>query len=594
MNRHERLEALRARMREGGLDALIIPSADPHQSEYLPDYWSGRIWLTGFDGSAGTALVTAHHAGLWTDVRYFLQAEKQLSGGPFVLYKLMVQTQAEYLDWCIANLAPGQTVACDFLCLSFGQLTAFDEKLKAAGLKLKDCGDLLSDIWPDRPALPSNPVYEHDVKYAGLDRRQKIDLIRAEMNRLKADHFLVSALDEVAWLLNLRGSDVHCNPVFLAYSLISPDQTSLFIHPGKISVALSQSLESDGIRIRPYEEAGAAVAGLSDGMVLIDPNSTNTRIALSIPNGRMISSPSPVMLAKAVKNPTEAGHIRKAMEKDAVALVKAFIWLEKQLQSGSGPSEHDVALKIREFRSQQAAYVGESFDAIIGYGPNGAIIHYRPDPKLSATIMPEGVLLLDSGGQYLDGTTDITRTIALSDVSEEIKRTYTAVLMGHIALSRAVFPKGTRGIQLDAFARQYLWHRKLNYGHGTGHGVGFFMNVHEPPQGFVSAWNQRGNSELVAGMLTSNEPGFYKTGSFGIRIENLVMTRVAGSGEYGDFLDFETMTLFPIDTTLIHEPDMDRASVEWLNEYHTEVYRRVSPYLNEEERAWLEIRCKPI
>lgn len=594
MNRHERIEALRALMREAGVDALIIPSADPHQSEYLPEHWSGRTWMTGFDGSAGTALVTAQHAGLWTDVRYFLQAEKQLAGGPFVLHKLSVQTQAEYLDWCIANLSPGQTLACDFLCLSFGQLKAFDEKLRAAGFQFKDCGDLLSKIWSDRPALPARPIYEHEVHFSGMDRRQKIALIHSEMSKMKADHLLVSALDELAWLLNLRGSDVHCNPVFLGYGLISPDQMKLYVHPDKISEDLIKKLQEDGIRLCPYENISADLAGLPEGMVWIDPNSTNTRLALSIPNGRMICAPSPVMLAKAVKNPTEALHIRKAMEKDAVALTRAFMWLEKQLRSGSGPTEYEVAMKIREFRSEQPAYVGESFDAIIGYGPNGAIIHYRPDPKESATIKPEGILLLDSGGQYLDGTTDITRTIALSDVSEEIKRIYTAVLMGHIALSKAVFPKGTRGIQLDAFARQYLWQKNLNYGHGTGHGVGFFMNVHEPPQGFVSAWNQRGSTELMEGMLTSNEPGFYQPGSFGIRIENLVLTRNAGTGEYGDFLDFETMTLFPIDTSLVFEPDMDRASVEWLNSYHAEVYRRVSPHLNDEERIWLELKCKPI
>ncbi|MBK7232266.1 MAG: aminopeptidase P family protein [Saprospiraceae bacterium] len=594
MSRNEAILALRAQMKTHGIDAYILPTADPHQSEYLPEYYAGRVWISGFKGSAGTVVVTQDHAGLWTDGRYFIQAESELVGSEFVMHKLVVQTQAEYLDWCIANLSPGQTVGCDFWCISFGQLANFDAKLKEAGLILKDCGDLLKDVWTSRPSLPKSPVYLFEDHFAGESRDSKLKRIRLEMKNKKANHLLISALDEVAWALNLRGSDVHCNPVFVAYLLIDEEKAQLFIDPSKLQTDTVELLKSAGVHVQAYDSILGKIQKIRDGLIWIDPSNINCKIALQIPAGSIYSAPSPVMLAKALKNEVEISHIRRAMEKDCHALIQAFIWLEETLQSGQTPTEYEFAMKIKACRASQKDYVGESFDAIIGYRSNGAIIHYKPDPTHSKKINPEGILLVDSGGQYLDGTTDITRTIALSPVSDEIKKINTAVLKGNISLSRAVFPAATKGIQLDLLARQYLWQQLLNYGHGTGHGVGFFMNVHEPPQGFVAVWNQRGSAELQPGMLTSNEPGFYQEGEFGIRIENLVLTIPAGQSEYGEFLKFETMTLFPIDTHLIYFPDLDRSSIDWLNAYHEKVFNRVSPYLNEKEKNWLQEKCKQV
>ncbi|MBK6822202.1 MAG: aminopeptidase P family protein [Saprospiraceae bacterium] len=594
MNIPSRLHALRDQMTKAGVDAYILPSSDPHQSEYLPEYWASREWITGFNGSAGTCVVSMEHAGLWTDVRYFLQAEEQLTGTGITLHRMLVQTQAEYLDWLANHLSPGQTVGCDFWCLSFGQVAHFNKVLSSKGILLKDCGDLLTGIWQDRPALPKTPLFEHDIKYSGRSRTEKLSDVRSHLEKSGADCFLVAALDEIAYILNLRGSDVHCNPVFVAYLMIYKNEAKLFIDPDKVNSEIATSLVADEISIVSYFEIENTIRSLGDNKLLLDPISLNAKLALMIPEGKIVSGSSCIMTMKAIKNQVEIQHIRKVMEKDAVALVKAFMWLEKKLGSGVYPTEYEMAMQIKSCRASMPLYVNESFDAIIGYQSNGAIIHYRPDPNSSKTIRPEGILLLDSGGQYLDGTTDITRTIALSEVAEEIKKEYTAVLMGNIALSRQIFPRGTKGIQLDAFARQHLWQMGLNYGHGTGHGVGFFMNVHEPPQGFVSAWNQRGNTDLVEGMLTSNEPGFYKSGSHGIRIENLVLTQPHSNGDYGPFLALETMTLFPIDTSLIYQPDMDRVSLVWLNQYHQEVYNRVSPLLNEEERIWLQKKCQSI
>ena len=594
MNIPARLHALRDQMTQAGVDAYILLSSDPHQSEYLPEYWATREWISGFNGSAGTVVVSMEHAGLWTDVRYFLQAEEQLAGTGINLHKMLVQTQAEYLDWLANHLSPGKTVGCDFWCLSFGQLAHFNKVLGARGIHLKDCGDLLTNIWQNRPSLPKTPLFEHEIIYSGRSRAEKLAEVQEYLEKSGADCFLVAALDEIAYLLNLRGSDVHCNPVFVAYLMIYKNGAKLFIDGDKVDSTLGASLKSDGISIVPYHEIKNIVSSLGNSKLLLDPASLNAKLSLMVPEGKIVSATSCIMSMKAIKNQVEIQHIRKVMEKDAVALIKAFMWLEKKLASGTYPTEYEMAMEIKSCRNSMPLYVNESFDAIIGYQSNGAIIHYRPDPKLSKTIKPEGILLLDSGGQYLDGTTDITRTIALLETSEEIKKEYTAVLMGNIALSRQIFPRGTKGIQLDAFARQYLWQMGLNYGHGTGHGVGFFMNVHEPPQGFVSAWNQRGNTDLIEGMLTSNEPGFYKSGSHGIRIENLVLTQPHSNGDYGPFLALETMTLFPIDTSLIYHPDMDRVSLLWLNQYHEEVYRRVSPYLNDDEKIWLHKKCQSI
>lgn len=588
----KKIKDLRRVMVSNGIDAYVIPSADPHQSEYPPDHWSGRTWISGFTGSAGTVVVTSNHAGLWTDSRYFLQAEFQLKGSGIILHKLIAQAQAEYIDWICSQLKSGQTLGCDFWCFSLAQIQAFDKKLTEKGIKLKDSGDLLETVWNDRPGFKKDAIYEHPLKYAGTSREAKLKLIRSEMKKAGADYFLISALDEISYLLNLRGKDVHCNPVFMAYLLVSMTDSDLFIPAGKIEDPLRKKLSDAGIHERAYDEITGVFENMkSDKKIMVDQSSMNAKLALKLPKNSILNITSPVMVMKAIKNNTEIGHIRTVMEKDGVALVKAFMWLESTLHKSQKLTEYEFAQQLGVFRSEQAHYVGESFDAIVGYASNGAIIHYRPEKESSAIIKSKGILLVDSGGQYIDGTTDITRTVALSPANLEVKRQFTAVLMGHIALSDAIFPEKTKGIQLDILARQYLWKLGLNYSHGTGHGVGFFMNVHEPPQGFVTAWNQRGQAEMLIGMLTSNEPGYYKEGSHGIRTENLVLNTFHSETVEGKFLKLETVTLFPIDTSLIHSPMMTRQAVDWLNAYHKEVFTRLSPHLDSNEKKWLKKKC---
>ncbi|MEO6190282.1 MAG: aminopeptidase family protein P, partial [Saprospiraceae bacterium] len=542
----------------------------------------------------GTAIITANHAGLWTDSRYYLQAEQELSGTEFELHKLMVQTQAEYVDWICKKLRKGSVIACDFWCYSITQIAHFKKTFEAAGLLLKDSGDLLLSIWLERPPLSLSPIYEHDIKYAGVSRSQKIKLVRDEMKKQKADWFLVSALDEIAHVLNLRGSDVHCNPVFVAYLCIGKAESILFTNPKKISKELLSTLEKNKVIVRSYDKISVFLKSIKDEFIWIDPSTLNAKLSILLPQGKILSATSCIMQHKAIKNSTEIKHIRRVMEKDAIAIMNSIMWLEEQHTINNYPTEFQLAEKLIHFRSKQRNYVNESFNAIVGYNSNGAIIHYRPEEKSSAKIRKSGILLIDSGGQYLDGTTDITRTIKLGAVKLEIKRHYTAVLMGHIALARAVFPRGTKGVQLDVLARQFLWKEGLNYNHGTGHGVGFFMNVHEPPQGFVTAYNQRGSSEFVEHMLTSNEPGYYEEGSHGIRIENLVLSTLDKASTDGTYLAFETVTLFPIDTSLIVSNMMDRESIQWLNQYHQEVYRRLSRYCNPNQNKWLKEKCKAI
>ncbi|MBK9106920.1 MAG: aminopeptidase P family protein [Saprospiraceae bacterium] len=590
-----RITALRAMMAAHKVDAYMIPTADPHQSEYVPDRWSHRYWISGFGGSAATVIVSGKHAGLWTDSRYFLQAEQELKGTGIELHKLKVQTQAEYVEWLCNHLQKGQTVGCDFWCFSYAQVRIFDKIFSEKGIILKDTGDLIDKIWEDRPKINVDPVYDHPAKFAGSRREEKLKKLRAQLKLQKTDYLILSALDEIAWLLNLRGSDVRCNPVFLAYLIVSKDTAVLFVPDHKIDAKLQEKLTASGVSIRMYAEIEDALRALpKNAVVQFDPGGLNAKLSLTLAPDAMKEDVSPVMLMKSCKSTNEQNHIRKVMEKDGVALIRAFIWLEKGLKKKKLITEHDFAMQIAHFRSQQSHYVGESFDAIVGYNSNGAIIHYKPHAENSARIKPKGILLIDSGGQYMDGTTDITRTIALSKPGLEFKKQYTAVLMGHIALSDAVFPEGTKGIQLDALARQYLWKMGLNYGHGTGHGVGYFMNVHEPPQGFVSAWNQRGQTGMLEGMLTSNEPGFYKEGSYGIRIENLVLNAL--HSKQGDlrFLKFETVSLFPIDTHLIHMPIMNKQAVDWLNSYHKQVYKRLSPHLDASEKKWLKGKCREI
>lgn len=589
---NEKLKNLRAAMQEQGIDAYLIPSGDAHKSEYVADRWKTRAWLTGFTGSAGLAIVTQEHAGLWTDSRYFLQAETQLADSGFVLHKQGIPHAPEHLAWLRDNLAEGDTVGCDGRQFSVGDVKNIRNKIKAKNAELVTDIDLIDDIWEDRPALPGDPIFAHPVEFAGKSRAEKLAEIRAQMT---ADYYLVTALDEIAWAFNLRGYDVECNPVFYAFAVIGSEQTWLFTNIEKVTVELTNILAADKIFLKPYVVIKTFLAGLhEEATVQYDKGTANIQLFESVRDGRAKAEKNIIQQLKAVKNPTEIEHTRRAMVKDGVALLRLYRWLEKTLPVRSIP-ETEVAEVLADFRSKQKDYYGESFDAIVGYKGNGAIVHYRAERATCADIEAEGILLLDSGGQYYDGTTDITRTVSLGGATDEEKFCYTRVLKGHIELAAAVFPVGTRGAQLDTLARMHLWQAGLNYGHGTGHGVGFFLNVHEGPQGFApSPVTSRGTTVFKPGMITSNEPGFYKDGAFGMRIENLILCVEAGENEYGKWLKFEDLTLFPIDTDLIDIQQMTAREIAWLNDYHAKVFAELSPELDREERAWLEAKTAKI
>lgn len=592
MNTNQKIAALRLAMKAQKLDAYLVPSGDPHQSEYVADHWKSRQWISGFSGSAGTAVFTANHAGLWTDSRYFLIAEEELKESEMVLYKQLIPHAPEHIGWLVTNLRSGSVVGLDGTIFSIAQVKALEEAFKEKGIKINHKVDLINDIWKNRAPLPVHQVFEHELRFAGIARRDKINLVREKM---KADYHLISTLDDIAWLLNVRSNDIQCNPVTIAYVVIGLEKTHLFIQQSKVNETLTNTLKADGIELHPYESINAFLNELpTNKTIQIHTGSTNTSLYNSIAPSQIIVGANITMELKAIKNLTELAHIENAMLKDGVALTRLYRWLDKTLDERSVP-EVEVAKKLAGFRAEQADYHGESFGAIVGYKSNGAIVHYSPAPDTCANIKKEGILLLDSGGQYKDGTTDITRTTTLGTPTAEQKRNFTLVLKGHIALSNMQFPLGTKGIQIDAFARQYLWQNGLDYGHGTGHGVGFFLNVHEGPQGFAtSITTARGSTILQPGMYTSNEPGFYKTGEYGIRIENLVVTEVASETAYGTFLKHRTVTLFPIDINLIDIDIMEESEKKWLNEYHKEVFEKLSPKLNDEEVEWMRNMCRMI
>lgn len=590
-----KIAALRELMLQNKIDAWIIPSTDPHKSEYMTAHWETREWISGFDGSAGTVVITKDHAGLWTDVRYFLQAEQQLAGTEMELHRMKMQTAAEHLEWISLTLPSGSVLGIDGNLFGPSELAQMEKIMTPAGINISYKLDLIPLVWKDRPELPLDPIFEHDAKYSGKTRAEKLDIVRKLMLARQADYHLINTLDNIAWLYNLRGRDVECNPVFIAYTVISKNDATLFIDERKVPADVRSNLAKDGIAIKPYTDIDSFLAALpANSSVWIDPAVTSLKHADLLNGHTMILADTATKKLKAIKNPVEIAHLRKCMEKDGIALIKAFRWLEQSLAEGQTPTESEFAGQLMHCRSLQAGYFGESFYPIVGYNSNGAIIHYRPADEGSAQIKPEGVLLVDSGGQYTDGTTDITRTIQLGNASAEVKTAYTLVLKGHISLAKAVFIAGTNGMQLDILARQHLWQHNMNYGHGTGHGVGFFLNVHEPPQGFVAVLGERGTTAHEVGMLTSNEPGYYANGSFGIRIENLVVGAEAGDSEYGQFLKFETVTLFPIDTTLIDMNLMDQGDIAWLNAYHQEVFERLAPQISQEEYSWLKEKCQSI
>lgn len=595
MTINERLAAIRQLMIANDLDAYIIPSSDPHQSEYPAPYWKSRVWISGFTGSMGFVTITQTQANVWTDGRYFLQCEMETKDSEFELTKQIQQGAPEHVDWLAETLPENSRIGCDSSLFSVSQVRSMQKTFDKKNIELITDADLITPIWTDRPTLPKTEIFEHEVVFAGKSRSEKLTDIRAKMTENGANFHLVTTLDDIGWTLNLRGSDVECNPVFVAYLVIGMERCDLFIDPAKVPAAIKTTLNHDGIIIRPYGLIGDFLTQLDENQTItIDANNANFQLFSLMDRVHVIEGDTFSIMMKAVKNETEQRLIHEVMVKDGVALTKAFMWLEKTLLERT-VKEYEMASMIAQFRSDQLHYFGESFDAIIGYNGNGAIIHYHPDPHNSATIERKGILLLDSGGQFADGTTDITRTISLDGApTAEQRQNYTAVLRGHMAIAQLKFPEGTKGIQMDILARQFLWQHGLNYGHGTGHGVGFFMNVHEPPQGIVGAINARGTTAHQVGMLTSNEPGFYKEGEYGIRIENLVLVVEDVETAFGKFFKFDTVSLFPIDTQLIEVAVLTQSERDWFNDYHARVYEKLSPQLDEAEKAWLKAKCHMI
>lgn len=594
MNINQRIVSLRQEMKKKNVDAFLIPSSDPHQSEYVAAHWQARKWISGFTGSAGIVVVTDNHAGLWTDSRYFLQAEDELTDSDLVLQKQKIPHAPEHLAWLKENLPAGSVVGCDGKLFSIDQIRNLEKSFEEKDIALDYNQDLISPIWNERPPLPDNLIFEHQLKFAGKSRQKKLNEIRGIMKQKNANYHLVTTLDDIAWIFNIRSNDVECNPVSIAFAVVGLEQAFLFIDEVKIPGDLRKKFSEDHIQILPYTAIQSFLKNMSEeDMILIDPARTSIILFNDIQNAEVAFYKTISTPLKAIKNETEISHINNVMRKDAVALVRLFRWLENMLPQRSVP-ETEVAEKLDGFRNEQDFYHGESFAAIVGYNANGAIIHYHALPDKCAMIKNEGILLLDSGGQYTDGTTDITRTIAIGKPSEEQKRNFTLVLKGHIDLAMVKFPYGTRGNQMEILARKALWDHGLNYSHGTGHGVGFFLNVHEGPQALGTGATAKAATVFEPGMLTSNEPGFYKTGEYGIRTENLVVVVEDQETDFGRFLKFDTVTLFPIDLNLVEASLLDKKEIDWLNEYHQRVYEKVSPLLNEEEKSWLKEKCGKI
>ncbi|MBE6309989.1 MAG: aminopeptidase P family protein [Bacteroidales bacterium] len=586
------LEALREAMRKVNVGAVIIPGTDPHQSEYVNPHWKVRDWVTGFTGSNGTAVVTMNAAGLWTDSRYFLQAAEQLQDSGFDMHKEDIPGEATITEWLAEQMGEDEILAVDGRLFSIVKANQLEEFCGANGFRFATDFAPADVIWTDRPARPMTKAFVHDVKYAGEDAESKIDRVLSAVEAMDADAIFIPALDEIAWTLNIRGADVECNPLVVSYLYLSRDVKVLFVDAEKIDADVMAHLKAVGVEVKPYDDVQKWLKKevSTSTTVLLDPNKVSDTLARAMECYKMYGA-SPVTPLKAIKNEVQIEGTRKAMERDGAALVRLWMWIEQMAPTGT-VTEVDVAAKAIEFRSVSDMYRGESFGMIAGYKEHGAIVHYSASAESASTLKAEGLLLVDSGGQYLDGTTDITRTMSLGNPTEAEKHDYTLVLKGHLAIGRAVFPVGTRGSQLDALARIYQWQEMMTYLHGTGHGVGHFLGVHEGPQNIRLNENP---ATLKVGMITSNEPGIYKAGKYGIRTENLVLTVPAGhSEEFGDFLKFEALTLFPYDKNLIDLSMLSAEEVAQVNAYHAEVRARLTPYLNADEQAWLNAHTEAI
>lgn len=592
---NQRLEKLREVMRREHLSAFIFPSTDAHQSEYVADHWQGRAWISGFNGSAGTAVVTMRSAALWTDSRYFIAAEEQLRGTEFQLMKLKVEGTPTISDWIARELSQNEDecreVGLDGMVNSYNDTMALISDLrKAGGITVRTNFDPLEQIWMNRPAIPENPVEIQSLNFAGETVDDKIQRIRKALREHHADGILVSALDDIAWTLNLRGTDVHCNPVFVSYLLISSDQVSLFVNPKKISSEVKAYLDEHGISLFDYNQVEEGLESYADYNILLDGDETSFCLWKSVKCQEIIAAKSPILVMKAVKNATEIEGYHRAMLRDGVAMVKFLKWLKPAVEAG-GQTEMSIDKKLTSLRAEQNLFRDISFDTIAGYQAHGAIVHYEATPETDAPLLPEGLILIDSGAQYQDGTTDITRTIALGPVTGEMKHVYTLVLKGHIQLELAKFPDGASGTQIDALSRECMWREGYNFLHGTGHGVGSYLNVHEGPHQIRMEWKP---TPLRAGMTVTDEPGLYLKGKFGVRIENTLLIKDFVETTFGKFLQMESLTLCPIDTAPIDVDMLLLEEVEWLNAYHREVFEKLSPYLEDEEVGWLAEATKPL
>ena len=591
---NQRLEDLREVMRREHLAAFIFPSTDPHQGEYIPDHWKGREFISGFNGSAGTAVVTMTSAALWTDSRYFLAAEQQLKGTGFQLMKLKMEGTPTIAQWLNSEIAAGGSpasteVGIDGWCSSANSVKELTADLrKEGGLTLRTNLDPLKTIWSDRPAIPENTVEIFPMKYAGESTRDKIARIRKALRERHADGMLMSALDDIAWTLNLRGTDVHCNPVFVAYLLISSNDVTIYINKVKLTPEVSAYLQQEGIKVDDYQNVTHGLKEYFEYNILLDPDEVNYALYRTVSREK-VEEESPVKRMKTVKNATEIAGCRSAMLKDGIAMVKFLKWLDEACgQNGHRETEISIDRKLTGLRAEQPLYRDISFDTIAGYGAHAAIVHYEATPETDIPLEPHGLLLLDSGAQYLDGTTDITRTIALGPLTDEEKLIYTLVLKGHIQIELCKFPSGASGTQIDILARKDMWREGLNYLHGTGHGVGTYLNVHEGPHQFRMEWKP---APLVEGMTITDEPGIYLAGRCGARTENTLLITAYKETEFGRFLQFEPLTLCPIDKRPIIRERMLQEEIDWLNEYHQTVFDRLSPHLDDEEREWLREAC---
>lgn len=585
MNIQNRITALRAEMKTLGLDALYISGTDPHASEYLPDRWQTRSFISGFTGSFGSVVITANEAGLWTDTRYFIQAEEQLKGSGIEMHKLRVPDAVSPEIWLAGKLVSENTVGIDMQTISVAGFRILNKTLAKKGVKLIAAHDLFEIIWKDRPQFPENEIFDFELAFAGISRKEKQNHIADKLNQIQADYHLVTMLDELAWQFNLRGSDINYNPVFMGFGLVGKNENFLFVNKSKIPDGVFKLLESEGVCVKDYDTFYSFLSKIEDKKIVVDPLTANFHAYNSLlKHNKIIEETSLVSQAKARKNSIELNGFREAMLKDGIALMEFHFWLKSNVGK-TKVTEYEIGRKLAEFRSKQSNFKGESFPPIVGYKSHGAIVHLSVGPEDALEVNPEGILLFDSGGQYLEGTTDITRTVALGEVSEQQKKDFTLVLKGMISLSLAEFPLGTKGCHIDILARQPLWENGLNYGHGTGHGVGHFLNVHEGPMSIRQEYNEH---RIEPGMVLSNEPAFYREGEYGIRTENMMVCVEKEKTQFGQFLCFENLTICPIDTTLIIPELLLEKEKSWLNDYHQKVNDLLKPLLKKELHGFLD------